>query len=332
MKALILAGGLGTRLRPLTYSTPKPLLPIANRPHITHVFDLLRAAGINEAVLLTSYLASEFDEVADDARAAGMRVEVSQEKEPLGTAGALKNAERFVGDGAFVVFNGDILTGTDIGGLIGFHRERNAVATILLTPVEDPSAFGVVPTDERGRILAFVEKPTREEAPSNLINAGVYVMEPEVLDRIPAEEVWSAERQLFPQLVEEGAGFYALSTDGYWIDVGTPTTYLQANLDAVSGRFSTGVLGDVVGEGVLIAPQAKVAENARVSSVVVGAGAEISSAAEVSRSVLFPGATVGSDARIVDSIIGDGARVDDGVRLQGAVIGAAEVVGKDGSR
>ncbi|HYO60801.1 MAG TPA: nucleotidyltransferase family protein, partial [Actinomycetota bacterium] len=212
MKALLLAGGFGTRLRPLTLTRPKPMLPVLNRPHIAHVFDLLQRHGVDDAVLLTSYLAETFDYLVADAAARGMRLEVSQETEPLGTAGALKHAQAFTGGETFLVFNGDVLTDADIGALVGIHREREAEATILLTPVDDPSVYGVVPTDSDGRVTAFVEKPPPGTAPTNLINAGVYVLEPSVLDRIPAGEPWSIERATFPQLVDEGARLFALAS------------------------------------------------------------------------------------------------------------------------
>jgi mannose-1-phosphate guanylyltransferase len=323
MKALILAGGLGTRLRPLTYSRPKHLLPIANRPHIARVFDLLFAHGIDDVVLLTSYLAAEFRSVVDEARSSGIGVEVTHEDEPLGTAGALKNAEVFVGDSTFVVFNGDILTGADITGLVEFHRANDSRATMLLTPVEDPSAFGVVPTDAGGRVTAFIEKPEPGTAPTNLINAGVYVMEPSVLDAIPAGEVWSAERQLFPQMVEDDVPFFARSSDAYWMDVGTPEKYLQANMDVLSREFET---ADVAAGGIVAAAGAEVAVSARVSSVCLGAGATIAEDSEVVRTVLLPGASIGRGARVTDSILGANARIGDGAVVDGAVIADDDVV------
>ena len=189
MKALLLAGGFGTRLRPLTFTRPKHLLPIANKPHVEHVFDLLIRHGIDEMVLLTSYLADAFSEVIASARDRGLHVEVTHEPEPLDTAGAIKNAETLIGGQTFFVFNGDVLTDVDLTRVLDFHRSREARATIVLTPVPDPSAYGVVPTDERGRVLGFIEKPPPGEAPTNLINAGIYVFEPSVLERIPAGEV-----------------------------------------------------------------------------------------------------------------------------------------------
>lgn len=185
MKALILAGGLGTRLRPLTLARPKHLLPIANRPHIDHVFEWLHRHDVDEVVLLTSYLAERFTEAVARASTKGLRVEVTHERQPLGTAGALKNAESYVGGDTFLAFNGDVLSDIDLGAAIDWHRSREAEATIVLTPVADPSAYGVVSTDSEDQVLGFIEKPPREEAPTNLVNAGVYVLEPSVLSRIP---------------------------------------------------------------------------------------------------------------------------------------------------
>lgn len=316
MKALLLAGGFGTRLRPLTLTRPKPMLPVLNRPHIAHVFDLLQRHGIDEAVLLTSYLAATFDDLVEDARARDLRLEVNQEEEPLGTAGALKFAQPFVDDEAFLVFNGDVLTDADLDALVAFHRDRAAEATILLAPVDDPSVYGVVPTDDEGRVTAFVEKPAPGTAPTNLINAGVYVLEPSVLDRIPAGEPWSIERATFPELVEQGARLFALPTDSYWIDIGTPEKYLQVNLDALEGRVRL--------EGAA-AVDADVARDARVSCSCLGSGVTVEPGAQVTESVLLPGVTVGEGATVRRSILGEGVKVAPGAEVAGRTLGDHEL-------
>lgn len=323
MKALLLAGGFGTRLRPLTLTRPKHLLPIANRPHIEHVFDLLMAHGIDEIVLTTSYLAEAFDATKRSVAARGLGLQVTHEEVALGTAGALKNAEAEVGEDTFMVFNGDVLTDVDLDLVLEFHRSNRAEATILLTPVDDPSAFGVVPTDERGRVLGFIEKPPRDEAPTNQINAGVYVLEPSILERIPAGEEWSVERSLFPELVADGGRVFALSTDAYWMDVGTPDKYLQANMDAISGRFSPR-------EGRAIAADAQVAEDARVVSSCIGAGARVETGAVVEGSVLLPGVTVAASAKVSGSILGEGVQVGEGAEVSGATVGDFEIVERGG--
>lgn len=326
MRALLIAGGFGTRLRPLTFTRPKHLLPIANRSHLHHVFDLLQRHGISGVALLTSYLAENFQGSIDLAESRGLTVDVAHEDEPLGTAGALKNAQHLTGDETFFAFNGDILTDMDLGMVLDFHRDRQAEATIVLTPVEEPSAYGVVPTDTDGRVLGFIEKPPPGEAPTNLINAGVYVLEPSILDRIPQGVEYSAERALFPGLVEEEAALFALGVDAFWADIGTPAKYLEANLDALAGRFATDAVAEpgpeasVVGEGVVIP------RNARVSSACLGAGATLGERATVTRSVLLTRAFVGDGAEVVDSILGEGAKVAPGVKVVGATIADGEEV------
>ena len=326
MKALILAGGFGTRLRPLTYTRPKHLLPIANRPHIEHVFDLLKQCGVHEIVLLTSYLAEHFSGVVENAAAAGLDFEVAHEAEPLGTAGAFKNAAHLVGDEPFLAFNGDILTDLDLRGVLDFHRARKADATIVLTTVDDPSAYGVVPTDGDGRVLGFIEKPPRDEAPTNSINAGVYVFEPSILDRIPSGKVYSAERELFPELVEQGARLFALGTDAYWMDIGTPQQYLRANLDALVGRYRTSAV-PVPGNGLVLSSDgANISPTASVRTACVGQRARIEDDSTVERSVLLPGAVIGPGARVATTILGENAHVRAGAVLAGAAIADGQTV------
>jgi mannose-1-phosphate guanylyltransferase len=329
MKALILAGGFGTRLRPLTNHRPKHLLPIANRPHVEHVFDLLLAQNVREVVLATSYLAHHFDEVVERAAGRGLEFRVTLEDEPLGTAGAIKHAAAELGEDRFLVFNGDILTDVDLGGLIAFHTGKGAELTILLTPVEDPSAFGVVPTEPDGRIRAFIEKPPRDEAPTNLINAGIYVLEPSILDRIPPGKVWSAERQLFPGLVEEGAALYAMGTDAYWMDIGTPAKYLEANRDALAGRFTTDAVPAPGESANVIADDADVSPGATVVSSSVGAGAVIEDGCVVERSVLLPFARVTGGARVADCILGESSVVSERKFTDETIEDGAVMAGSD---
>ena len=325
MKALLLAGGFGTRLRPLTYTRPKHLLPVANREHIVHVFDLLQRHGVNDVVLLTSYLAETFDYLVASGRERGLNLEVSQEVDPLGTAGALKNAAAFTGGETFLAFNGDVLTDVDLSAVVGFHRDRGAEATILLTPVEDPSIYGVVPTDADGRVREFIEKPPPGEAPTNLINAGVYVLEPSVLDRIPAGEVWSIERATFPALVEEGAALFAMPTDAYWMDIGTPEKYRQANMDALAGLFRTE--GPTADGGRVAATSASISQDARVSSSCLGSGTVVAPGAEVTESVLLDGVTVGQGATVRRSVLGEGVTVAPCAMVEGAAVGDNETIG-----
>lgn len=328
MKALLIAGGFGTRLRPLTYTRPKHLLPIANRPHLHHVFDLLQRHGIDEVILLTSYLAENFESSIAHARDRGMSVEVAHEDVPLGTAGALKNAENLIGDDTFFAFNGDVLTDMDLDAVLGFHRSRRAEATIVLTPVDDPSAFGVVPTEEDGRVLGFIEKPPPGEAPTDLINAGVYVFEPTVLGRIPAGQEYSAERALFPGLVEEGAELFAVGVEAFWADIGTPEKYLAANLDALRGAFRTDAVASPGDYASVFGDRVTVADGAQVSSACLGSGTELGAGSHVSRSVLMSDVKVGTDAVVVDSVLGEGVRVAGGARIEGRTVADAEEIGR----
>ncbi len=307
-------------MRPLTYTRPKHLLPIANQPHIEHVFDLLQKHGINEMILTTSYLAEAFDETRRSAEERGIDLQVTHEEVALGTAGALKNAEPEIGGDTFMVFNGDVLTDVDLDLLTSFHAESRAEATILLTPVEDPSAFGVVPTDETGRVTGFIEKPPPGEAPTNEINAGVYVLEPTVLERVPRGEEWSVERALFPELVADDARVFAMSTEAYWMDVGTPEKYRQANIDAISGRF-------LPARGVAIAADASVDPAAAIRSSCVGAEARVEADAIIEDCVLLPRAVVSRSARVTASILGEGATVLEGADVSGATVGDFGSVG-----
>jgi len=328
LRALILAGGLGTRLRPLTYSRPKHLLPIANVPHIDHVLDLLQLHGVHEIVLLTSYLAEAFEPTVERAAQRGLTVEVAHEREPLGTAGALKNAQELVGNETFLAINGDVLTDVDLSEMVEWHRERNAEATIVLTAVDHPSAYGVVPTDSDGRVLGFIEKPPPGEAPTNLINAGVYICEARLLDRIPTGQVFSAERELFPAVVEDRT-MYAKGTDAYWMDIGTPENYLQANLDALAGRYVCSAVTHPDERLALLGSGAELHESARVFSSCLGSGSRVEAAATVNRAVLLPGATVGEGATVRDAVLGEGARVGRGVAIEATAIGDNDVVDKE---
>lgn len=296
MKAVVLVGGEGTRLRPLTYKTPKQLLPVALVPMIERVVAHLADHGIDHVVLSMGYQPDTFHAAYPDGQCAGVSLTYAVEPEPLGTAGGIGFAARFDGiDDTFLVVNGDVLTDLDIGRLVAFHRDRGGQATISLTPVDDPSAFGVVPTFADGGVEAFVEKPPRDEAPTNLINAGTYVLEPSVLTLIPEGRAVSIERETFPSLVS-CAALFALASDGYWVDAGTPATYLQANLDL------------------------------RGTPVLVGNDAVIDPTATVSDSVIGPDARVGAGARVSASVVLAGAEVPAGAVLHRCIVDTDAVV------
>jgi mannose-1-phosphate guanylyltransferase len=311
MDALVLVGGEGTRLRPLTVTTPKQLLPVAGVPMIERVIGHLAGHGVEHVVLSMGYRPDAFLQAYPDGTCAGLEITYAVEPELMDTAGAIRFAalEAGLGD-TFLVVNGDVLTGLDVSALVAFHRERGAQATISLTPVEDPSAFGVVPTDSDGRVTAFIEKPPRDEAPTNLINAGTYVLEPSVLDLIPGGRRVSIERETFPALVAAGR-LYALASDAYWIDTGTPATYLRANLDMVDEAG-----GLILGDAVTVAPDASVEHS------VIGATSRVEAGAEVRDSVVLPGACIGAGAVVQGSVLGRGVTVGAGARVvDGTVLG-----------
>jgi len=296
VRAVVLVGGEGTRLRPLTYKTPKQLLPVANVPMIERVVAHLAAHDVDHVVLSMGYRPDAFHTAYPDGHCAGVSITYAVEPEPMGTAGGIGFAARFAEiDDTFIVVNGDVLTDLDIGALVAFHRARGGQATISLTPVDDPSAFGVVPTFDDGRVEAFVEKPPKDEAPTNLINAGTYVLEPSVIEAIPEGRAVSIERETFPSLVGEGA-LYAMASEGYWVDAGTPPTYLRANLD---------LKGD---------------------PVLVGAGAVIDPSAVVTDSVIGPGACVGAGARVAESVVLAGAVVEPGASLARRIVDTDAIV------
>lgn len=320
MRAVILVGGEGTRLRPLTYRAPKQMLPIVGVPMLERVLSNLAKHGVTEAVLSLGYLPDRFIAAYPDHTVAGVQVTYAVEPSPLDTAGAIRFAALDAGiNETFIVVNGDVLTDLDVTRLIAFHRERGAEATIALHPVEDPSRFGVVPTHPDGRVIAFVEKPPRDEAPTNEINAGTYVLEPSVLESIPADGRVSVERQTFPGLVERGS-LYALSDDSYWLDTGTPQAYLEAHRDILESRRPVALATPVTNFN-WVHESAQVA-NASLSLATIDRDCVIGSNVTIENSVLLPGAVVHEGATIRDSIIGPGATIG-----RGAILEATCVIG-----
>jgi mannose-1-phosphate guanylyltransferase len=345
MKAVVLVGGEGTRLRPLTLSTPKQMLPIVGVPMIERVLAHLESHGVDEAILSLGYLPDAFIGAYPDGHAAGVRLTYAVEPEPLDTAGAVRFAASYGGvDETFVVVNGDVLTDLDLRSLVDFHRQSGAEGTIALHPVPDPSAFGVVPTDSEGRVTAFVEKPPRDEAPTNEINAGTYVFEAAVLDRISPTGRVSIERETFPAMVRDGV-LFARSDDGYWLDTGTPAAFLQANRDLVQGLRSgpmapglhdrgdgvflegaSAILGAVVGPSVIFRG-CEIADGARVERSVLGAGSVIEAGAVVVDCVLMEGSHVAADAAVTGSVLGPHSTVGQRADVRPiSVLGARSVV------
>ena len=259
MKAILLAGGKGTRLRPLTVHTPKPIVPIFNRPFLYYQIDLLRQVPeIDEVILSLNYQPRRIEEIFGEGEGLGVKLRYVVEPMPLGTGGAI----RYAGDSlteSVVVFNGDVLTQVDLGAVLRLHRERKAKATIVLTPVENPRAYGLVETDADGNVQRFLEKPGEDEITCNTINAGIYVLEPDTFDRIPKDTAWSIERSYFPSLIERGETFVAYVYDGYWIDIGTPAKYLQVHRDIMDGRYSAPPFARTP-QAAWVSPEARVEE------------------------------------------------------------------------
>jgi mannose-1-phosphate guanylyltransferase len=300
VRAVVLVGGFGTRLRPLTLQTPKQMLPVVDRPMIEWVCEHLASFGVDEAVLSLGYRPEMFTGAYPDGNCAGVRLRYAVEPEPLDTAGAIAFAAREAGiDERFIVVNGDVLTDLDIGLLVKTHRDAGGLATITLTPVDDPSRYRVVPTDEEGRVIEFVEKPAPGTAPTNWINAGTYVLEPEVLERIPSGRRVSIERETFPALAAERQ-LYAMRSDCYWVDAGTPETYITAQLDLASR---------VHGGSGYVDPSATVHQSADLDGSIVMAGASIGAGAVLRRSAVLSGGVVEEGALVEDSVVGPGATV-----------------------
>ncbi len=332
MQALILAGGEGTRLRPLTEAIPKPVLPLAGRPHIAYVIDWVAAHGVDDVVVSCGHLAEGVREAL--AGMTGVRVSFVEEPEARGTAGAIRYAADELGGLAecFFVLNGDVLCDLDLGALAEQHRRSGARATIALHPVADPGAYGLVLHGPGGEITEFLEKPSAEaiaRAGSDEINAGAYLLERSVLERIPPGRAVSIEREVFPALV--GDGLYGRRLEGHWIDIGTPERYLQANWDILERRLST-VTGERIGpDGLLISPGAEVHGEAAIAGpamiadgVRVGAGAGVGP-----RAVLGAGGEVGEGATVTGSVLLERCTVGAGARLEGAILAPGAVVAPD---
>ena len=344
VKAVVLVGGEGTRLRPLTETIPKPLVPLLDRPSLDHVLDHLARHGVHEVVLSSSYLEATFHSFIQ-ARHGEPAVTWITETEPLGTGGAILNALEHVGDEPFFALNGDILTDLDLSAMLAFHRERGAVATIALQHVDDARPFGLVPTREDGGVIEFREKP-QEPVPGD-VNAGTYLLDPGVMrawtaERPPAgSRAISIEREIFPAMIERGEPVFGFVSSPYWIDLGTPESYLRAHFDLLEGRVRgydalagpyvadpSGVdLRAHLGRWVVAGDRVRVARDAEIDDSVLLPEARVGAGARVSSSIVGPGATVGDGATVVASVLAEGAEVRPGATLEGARVSAGQVAG-----
>jgi NDP-sugar pyrophosphorylase family protein len=345
MKAILLAGGKGTRLRPLTIHTPKPIVPIFNRPFLHYQLDLLKQVPeIDEVILSLNYQPRRIEEIFGDGSERGLGIRYVVEPAPLGTAGAVRYAGESIRE-SVVVFNGDVLTEVDLAAVIRLHRERKAKATIVLTPVANPTAYGLVETDGQGNIQRFLEKPKADEISCDTINAGIYVLEPDTFDRIPKDTPWSIERSFFPSLIERGETFIAYIYRGYWIDIGTPQKYMQVHYDIMDGRYKAGPFAGAAA-GAWISPQARVEDGAIIEGpcwvdegVVVKAGARlgpysvvghqchIEEHALIEQSIVWANCRISQEAVVRRSIVGRNCHIGRNALVEdGVVLGDKSVV------
>jgi mannose-1-phosphate guanylyltransferase len=336
MQALILAGGKGTRLRPLTMHTPKPIVPIANQPFLLYQLELLKRADVRDVILSLSYQPQKIEDKIGDGTDFGVRVSYTVEASPLGTAGAYRNAARLI-NATTVVFNGDVLTDIDLNAVIRFHRERQAAATIVLTPVPNPTAYGLVETEKDGLVRRFVEKPKLEEVTCNTINAGIYILEPRVLDYVPEGEPFMFEYGVFPQLLERKEPFFAYIWQGYWRDIGTASSYLQANMDVIAGRVplleppstERGEKFDATAEieaPSAVDPSCTLKAGAQVINSVISRNCYIEERSRIENSVVRGGTRIGAGSTVQGAVIGKGCHIGRSVEIKGAVLGDKSVV------
>src|SRR5947209_498127 len=326
MKAILLAGGKGTRLRPLTIHTPKPIVPIFDRPFLHYQLDLLeQVPEIDEVILSLNYQPRRIEEIFGDGSTSGLALRYVVEPAPLGTAGAVRYAGESILE-SVVVFNGDILTAVDLGAVIALHRERKAKATIVLTPVPNPSAYGLVETDAEGRVRRFLEKPKADEITCDTINAGIYVLEPDTFERIPKDTPWSIERSFFPSLIERGETFVGYIYRGYWIDIGTPEKYMQVHRDIMDGRYRSRALPFSANGGpppAWVSPQARIEEGVTLDGpcfvdegTVVKAGAHIGPYAVIGRQCHI------EEHAVVDhAIVWANSRISQEAIVRGSILG-----------
>ncbi len=342
MQAVILVGGEGTRLRPLTSTVPKPVVPLVDRPFIAYMLEWLHRHGVDDVIMSCGFLATSVRNVLGDGSRYGLRMRYVEEPAPRGTAGALKYAEEFL-DERFLMLNGDVLTDLDLSLQLAQHEATGARATLALVPVADPSAYGLVRITDDNAVTGFLEKPSADEIDTDLISAGAYVLERDVLEMIPPDRTVSIEREVWPHLV--GNGLYGFATEAYWLDIGTPERYLQGTFDIIEGNVQTAVLdrlgqsflavdGDAELEGRVVPPAVigrgcSVAPDAHVGSLVVlGDGVRVGAGSRIERSVVLQGSEIGAGCRLENCIVAAGARIGDRTTISdGAVLGEGVTVG-----
>jgi mannose-1-phosphate guanylyltransferase len=325
IKAVILVGGKGTRLQPLTTERPKPIVSLVDRPFMAYMLEWVASHGITDVIMCCGFLPDALQEVLGDGSRYGVSLTWVIEPDPRGTAGALKMAEQYIDD-RFVMLNGDVLTDIDLGAQIRRHEETGATGTLGLVPVEDPTAYGLVRLHDDGRVSGFLEKPDPAEIDTDLISAGVYVLEPSVLEMIPPDRMVSIEREVWPRLVDDGLYGYA-HRGAYWMDIGTPERYLEGTADILAGRVRTRVAERLRDGGVdasaTVATDVDLSPHALIDAgATIGGGVRIGDGSVVGRDV-----TIADDVVLENAVVLAGARVESGARLQGCVVGERAVIG-----
>ncbi|MFW9209559.1 sugar phosphate nucleotidyltransferase [Corynebacterium striatum] len=323
--AVILVGGRGTRLRPLTIGTPKPMLPTANYPFLQHLLARIKAAGIDHVVMSTSFKAEVFEEYFGDGSDLGLEIEYVVEETALGTGGGIRNVYDKLRHDTVMVFNGDVLSGMDLNGILQTHHEKNADVTMHLLNVADPRAFGCVPTDSNGRVTAFLEKT--EDPPTNQINAGCYIFKREVIENIPAGRVVSVEREAFPNLLEEGRLVVGHVDNSYWRDMGRPDDFVRGSSDLVRGIAHSPLLEGRTGESVVDDSAGIAGGVLLLSGTAVGRGSEVGAGSRLDGTVVFDGVTIEPGVVISNSIIASGAHIGANAHIDNCVIGEGAVIG-----
>ena len=328
MKAVILVGGQGTRLRPLTCNTPKPMIPLMNQPFIEHMLEQLRDQGIDEVVLAVQYLADHFRKALGDGSRLGLKIHIIEEPQARGTAGAVKNVEYLL-DGTTFVFNGDVMTDLDLRAMLDFHHERGSKLTIALTPVEDPTAFGLVETDANGRITRFLEKPRAEDVTTDMINAGTYIVEPELFRYVPPNEHYMFERGLFPVVLQTGDPMYGYPSRAYWTDVGQPATYLEVHHDILIGKVRYQFRGQQIADRVWLEDGADIHDSAQiVGPVVLGPEVRVERGARIiGPTVIGARSVIGTNAMIEGAVLWEDNIIGEGASLRSCVVGRGNRIG-----
>lgn len=329
MKAVILVGGLGTRLRPLTCHTPKPMIPIANRPFIEYMLTRLRNQGITEIILAVQYLADRFRATYGDGSSLGIKLHIVEEPEPLGTAGAVKNVEWLL-EGTTFVFNGDVLTDLDLQAMLAFHQQKSSKTTIALTPVDDPTQFGLVETDPDRKIERFLEKPRPEDITTNMINAGTYLIEPEVLSYVPPNQYFMFERGLFPVLLQREEPMYGFISRAYWSDIGRPHNYLDVNHDILIGKAQYEMQGTEIASRVWVGEGVDIDESVQlVGPLVIADGVRIARRASIiGPTVIGKHCQIGEEATLEGAVLWENNWIAEQALLRSCVVGSNNHIGK----